>query len=127
MWYQAGADAVLLIHFGFILFVLLGGFLAWKWSWVPWLHLPAVLWGALIEFSGGVCPLTPLENRLRRAAGGDAYPGSFIERYLLPVIYPAELTRDVQMVLGLLVIAVNLSVYGLLWIRQKNNNKNSRM
>ena len=71
MWYQAGADAVLLIHFGFILFVLLGGFLAWKWAWVPWLHLPAALWGALIEFSGGICPLTPLENRLRQAAGGD--------------------------------------------------------
>jgi hypothetical protein len=127
MWSQAGADAVLLIHFGFILFVLLGGFLAWKWPWVPWLHLPAVLWGALIEFSGGICPLTPLENRLRRAAGGDGYPGSFIERYLLPVIYPAELTRDVQLLLGLLVIAVNLSVYGLLWIRRKKERENSRM
>jgi hypothetical protein len=124
MWYQAGADAVLLIHFGFILFVLLGGFLAWKWAWVPWLHLPAALWGALIEFSGGICPLTPLENRLRQAAGGDGYPGSFIERYLLPVIYPAELTRDLQLLLGLLVIAVNLGVYGLLWIRRKNKNKN---
>jgi hypothetical protein len=127
MWYQAGADAVVLIHFGFILFVLLGGFLAWKWPWVPWLHLPAALWGALIEFSGGICPLTPLENRLLQAAGADGYPGSFIERYLLPVIYPADLTRDVQLLLGLLVIAVNLGVYGLLWIRRKKNNKNSRM
>ena len=127
MLYQAGADAVLLVHFGFILFVLLGGLLAWKWPWVPWLHLPAVLWGALIEFSGGICPLTPLENRLRRAAGGDSYPGSFIEHYLLPVIYPAELTRDVQLLLGLLVIAINLSVYGLLWIRRKNKRKNSNL
>jgi hypothetical protein len=127
MWYQAGADAVLMIHFGFILFVLLGGFLAWKWPWVPWLHLPAALWGALIEFNGGICPLTPLENRLRRAAGGDGYPGSFIERYLLPVIYPAELTRDVQLLLGVLVITVNLGVYGLLWARRKKKNKNSRM
>ncbi len=124
---QAGADAVLLVHFGFILFVLLGGFLAWKWPWVPWLHLPAVLWGALIEFSGGICPLTPLENRLRRAAGGDSYAGSFVEHYLLPVIYPAELTRDVQLLLGLLVIAINLSVYGLLWIRRKNKRKNSNL
>jgi hypothetical protein len=127
MWYQAAADAVLLIHFGFILFVLLGGFLAWKWSWVPWLHLPAALWGALIEFSGGICPLTPLENRLRQAAGGDGYPGSFIERYFLPLIYPAELTQEVQLLLGLLVIAVNLSVYGLLWIRRKNKRKNSTL
>jgi len=124
MWYQTGADAVVLIHFGFILFVLLGGMLAWKWRWVPWLHLPAALWGVLIEFSGGICPLTPLENRLRQAAGGDGYPGSFIERYLLPVIYPAELTRDVQVLLGLLVIAVNLGIYGLLWIRRKKDNKN---
>ena len=111
MWSQAGADAVLLIHFGFILFVLLGGFLAWKWAWVPWLHLPAALWGALIEFSGGICPLTPIENWLRRAAGGDGYPGSFIERYLLPVIYPAELTRDVQLLLGLLVIVAAVRLH----------------
>ena len=124
MWYQTGADAVVLIHFGFILFVLLGGMLAWKWRWVPWLHLPAALWGVLIEFSGGICPLTPLENRLRQAAGGDGYPGSFIERYLLPVIYPAELTGDVQVLLGLLVIAVNLGIYELLWIRRKKDNKN---
>ena len=127
MLYQAGADAVLLIHFGFILFVLLGGLLAWKWRWMPWLHLPAVLWGALIEFSGGICPLTPLENRLRQAAGEDGYPGGFIERYLLPVIYPAELTRELQVLLGLLVLVVNFAVYGILWIRQKNKLKNSSM
>jgi hypothetical protein len=127
MLYQAGADAVVLIHFGFILFVLLGGFLAWKWPWMPWLHLPAVLWGALIEFRGGICPLTPLENRLRQAAGEDGYPGSFIERYLLPVIYPAELTRELQVLLGLLVLAVNFAVYGILWIRQKNKPKNNGM
>jgi hypothetical protein len=119
MPYQAGADVVLLIHFGFILFVLLGGLLARKWPWMPWLHLPAVLWGAVIEFSGGICPLTPLESRLRQAAGEDGYPGSFIEHYLLPVIYPAELTRELQIGLGLLVIGVNLGVYGLLWIKLK--------
>jgi hypothetical protein len=127
MGYQAGADAVLLIHFGFILFVLLGGLLAWKWPWMPWLHLPAALWGALIEFRGGICPLTPLENRLRQAAGEDGYPGSFIERYLLPVIYPGELTRELQVLLGLLVLAVNLGVYGALLIRRKNKRKNSSM
>jgi hypothetical protein len=127
MLYQAGADAVLMIHLGFILFVLLGGLLAWKWPWMPWLHLPAVLWGALIEFSGGICPLTPLENRLRQAAGEDGYPGSFFERYLLPVIYPAELTRELQVLLGLLVLAVNFAVYGILWIRQKNKPKNNGM
>ena len=127
MLYQAGADAVLVIHFGFILFVLLGGVLAWKWPWMPWLQLPAALWGAMIEFSGGICPLTPLENRLRQAAGEDGYPGSFIERYLLPVIYPADLTRELQVLLGLLVLAVNLAVYGMLWIRRKKNFKHSSM
>jgi hypothetical protein len=120
MLHQVGAGAVLLIHFGFVLFVLLGGLLVWKWPRLAWLHLPAVLWGALIEFSGGICPLTPLENRLRQAAGEGGYPGGFIERYLLPVIYPAELTRDVQVLLGLLVLALNLAVYAALWIKRKN-------
>ena len=124
---QTAADAVLLLHFGFILFVLLGGLLVWKWRRLVWLHLPAVLWGALIEFGGGICPLTPLENRLREAAGEGGYSGSFIERYLLPLIYPSELTRELQVLLGLLVLAVNLGVYGLLWIRHKNRRKNSLM
>ena len=93
---QLAADAILLVHFGFVLFVVLGGLLVWKWRRLAWLHLPAVLWGALIEFSGWICPLTPLENRLRGGVEGGGYPGSFIERYLLPVIYPTELTRELE-------------------------------
>jgi len=124
MLHQAGADAVLLVHFGFILFVLLGGLLVWKWPRIAWLHLPAVLWGALIEFSAGICPLTPLENRLRQAAGEGGYSGGFVERYLLPVIYPADLTRDVQLLLGLLVLVLNLAIYAaVFWVRRKKSEK----
>jgi len=125
MTYQWAADSVLLLHFGFILFVLGGGGLVWKWPRMAWLHLPAVLWGSWIEFSGGICPLTPLENRLRRAAGEDGYAGGFIERYLLPVIYPAELTRELQLLFGLLVIAVNVAVYVLAWKKRKKMTRNS--
>jgi len=122
MLHQAGADAVLLVHFGFILFVLLGGLLVWKWPRIAWLHLPAVLWGALIEFSAGICPLTPLENRLRQAAGEGGYSGGFVERYLLPVIYPADLTRDVQLLLGLLVLVLNLAIYAaVFWVSRKKS------
>lgn len=121
MLYSWAADGVLLLHFGFILFVLCGGGLVWKWSRMAWLHLPAVLWGAWIEFTGGICPLTPLENRLRQAAGEDGYAGGFIERYLLPVIYPAELTRELQLLFGLLVIALNLALYVLLWNKWKKS------
>ncbi len=124
MLHQAGADAVLLVHFGFILFVLLGGLLVSKWPRIAWLHLPAVLWGALIEFSAGICPLTPLENRLRQAAGEGGYSGGFVERYLLPVIYPADLTRDVQLLLGLLVLVLNLAIYAaVFWVRRKKSEK----
>ena len=115
MWYQAGADAVLLIHFGFILFVLLGGFLAWKWAWVPWLHLPAVGWGAIVALCGWYCPLTPLENALRRAGGSETFAGGFIEHYLLQILYPVGLTRSGQMVMGATVLVVNLIVYALVY------------
>lgn len=124
MLYRLGADAVLVIHLGFILFVLLGGVLVCKWPRVVWLHLPALLWGLLIEFSGAICPLTPLENRLRQAAGEASYPGGFVEHYLLPVVYPPELTRELQILLGLLVLVVNLAVYALLLRRRKGKRKN---
>jgi hypothetical protein len=96
---------------GFVLFVVLGGLLVLRWPRLAWLHLPAAVWGALIEFAGWICPLTPLENRLRRAGGTAGYAGGFVEHYLLPVLYPVGLTRGVQYVLGAGVVLVNAAVY----------------
>lgn len=111
MIYQILADVVLVIHLLFIFFVVAGGLLAlWK-RWVAWLHLPAAIWGALIEFMGWYCPLTPLENDLRQLAGQSGYEGGFIEHYLLPVIYPDGLTREIQLMLGTIVVVINLAIY----------------
>ncbi len=114
MIYRFAADIVALIHFAFILFVVGGGFLAVRWPKILWFHLPGAIWGALIEFAGWYCPLTPLENYFRRRAGEAGIVGGFIEEYLLPVIYPAGMTRSVQLVLGFSVILINGSVYGYL-------------
>jgi hypothetical protein len=116
---QLAADAVLLLHLAFILFVVLGGLLVPRWPRAAWLHLPAAAWGAAIELGGWLCPLTPLEIRLREAAGGRGYSGGFIEHYLMPLVYPAELSRNLQLVLGAVVIAVNLAVYGLVISRRR--------
>jgi hypothetical protein len=105
------ADLVVLIHFAFVLFVVLGGLLVVRWPKVAWLHLPCALWGAGIEFAGSVCPLTPLENELRRRAGQAGYEGGFVEQYILPVLYPHQLTRETQLILGLSVIVINLALY----------------
>ena len=112
------ADLIVVIHFAFVLFVVLGGLLVLRWPWVAYLHLPAAIWGVLIEFAGWICPLTPLENSLRVRAGGTGYKGGFIENYILPVLYPAGLTRGVQLVLGMLVLVLNLAIYGYL-LRRK--------
>ena len=114
MAYRLLADAVVLVHTAFVAFVVLGGFLAWRWSRIAWLHVPCALWGAVIEYQGWVCPLTPLENDLRRRAGLAGYAGGFVEHYVLPVLYPAGLTRPVQALLGTLVVVVNLIAYGVL-------------
>ena len=105
------ADVVVGLHFAFVLFVVLGGLLVLRWPRVAYLHIPAAVWGAWIEFTGGICPLTPLENSLRLRAGETGYTGGFIEHYLLPVLYPSDLTRTIQVLLGALVIAVNLAIY----------------
>lgn len=111
MVYQLLAEFVLLIHFLFVIFVIFGGLLALCWRWMPWLHLPAAAWGAVIELTGWICPLTPLENDLRRAGDASGYSEGFIEHYLLPIIYPAGLTRESQFLLACLVILINLAVY----------------
>ncbi len=118
MAYRVMADLVVGIHALFVCFVVAGGLLALRWPWVAAAHLPAAVWGTLIELRGWICPLTPLEKSLRAAAGQAGYQGGFIEHYLLPVLYPAGLTRSVQLVLGSLVIAVNLVVYAMLWRRR---------
>lgn len=112
------ANLVLAVHGAFVLFVVLGGLLALRWPRVAWMHLPAAAWGAAIEFSGGICPLTPLENRLRALAGEAGYGGGFIEHYLLGWLYPAGLTREAQLALGIAVLVVNVAVYASVWARR---------
>ena len=107
------AELLVIIHFGFVLFVVLGGLLAFRWPWAAAAHLPAAIWGAIIEFNNWICPLTPLEQSLRRAAGQTGYEGGFLAHYLLPLIYPDGLTREMQFVGGIFVILVNVMIYGL--------------
>jgi hypothetical protein len=122
MFLKLAADLVVLLHFALILFVVLGGLVVFRWPRFMWLHMPAAAWGAFIEFSGRVCPLTPLENRLRIAAGETGYSGGFIEAYLIPVVYPDSLTRWVQISLGVGVVAINLVFYGLIVARRPRAN-----
>lgn len=112
--YRLLADAVVILHALFIVFIVFGGFLTWRWRWVAVVHIPCAIWGVLIEYRGWICPLTPLENSLRVKAGQSGYSGGFIEHYLLPAIYPSGLTPRVQTVLGTVVLVINLFAYGVL-------------
>ena len=112
--YRVLANAVVSIHTLFILFVVLGGFLAWRWRWVASVHIPCAIWGVLIEYRGWMCPLTPVENALRAKAGQQGYSGGFIEHYLMPTIYPSGLTPRVQALLGTFVLVVNAFAYTVL-------------
>ncbi len=127
MVYQVLADLVALSHLAFIAFALGGGLLALRWRWMPWAHLPAAAWGAAVELFGWFCPLTPLENVLRRASGSAGYSGGFIERYLMPVIYPAELTREFQLLLGCTLVVLNLAVYLSVWRRLRTRKARGRV
>jgi hypothetical protein len=111
MFWRTAADALVLLHGLFIAWVVLGGLAVLRWPALAWLHLPCAAWGVWIEWSGGICPLTPLEWRWRELAGEQGYAGGFVEHYLLPLIYPAGLTRDVQFVLGGFVGVLNAIVY----------------
>jgi hypothetical protein len=113
MSYRLLADLVVALHGVFVLFVVFGGLLALRHMRWAWVHIPAAIWGAFIEFAGWICPLTPLENHFRRLAGERGYPEGFIEHYVYPLMYPAGLTRPTQFVLGSLVIAINLIVYAV--------------
>ena len=119
MVYRLLADAVVVVHLAFVAFVVCGGLLVVWRRWTAAIHIPAAIWGVYIEFSGRICPLTPLENHLRALAGEAAYSGDFVERYLVPVLYPPDLRRDVQIGLGLFAMAVNAAVYVYAWRRSR--------
>ena len=114
MSYRILADLVVLLHLLFIVFVVVGGLLVLRWGRISLLHLPAAAWGSFIEFSGRICPLTPLENHFRHMAGLEGYAAGFIEHHLLSIIYPTGLTHEIQIVLGLLVVTLNLTVYAFI-------------
>ncbi len=114
MIYRLLADTTLVVHLAFVLFVALGAFLVLRWRWIAWIHIPAVLWGAFVELTGRICPLTPLELWLRGLGGQRGYEGGFIEHYVTSWIYPEGLTRAMQLGLGLGALALNLIVYGII-------------
>jgi hypothetical protein len=111
MIYRAAADSVLVLHVAFVLFVTTGGLLVLRWAKLAWVHVPAVVWAAFVEFTGRICPLTPLEVALRRHAGEAGYAGDFAEHYIMPLLYPDGLTRDTQTALGALVVVINVLIY----------------
>jgi hypothetical protein len=115
MRYQLWADMIVFFHAAFVLFVLLGGLAVLRLRRVAWFHLPAAVWGALIELGGWICPLTYLENHLRRLGGESGYGVTFIERYLEPILYPLGLTRHTQLVFGLSALLLNLVIYARFW------------
>jgi len=110
-FFRIAADGMVVIHLAFILFVILGGLTLFKWPWMIWVHVPAAVWGGLVELFGAPCPLTPLENYLRRAGQTEAYSGGFIDHYIMPIVYPPGLTRQTQVVLGVVILAVNFAIY----------------
>ncbi len=122
MTYLFLANSILTIHLLFIVFVVFGGLLVFYLRWIVWLHIPAFLWGALIEFSGWICPLTPLENHFRRLAGQGGYDSGFIHNYLLKIIYPDGLTPQIQIFLGFGILIINLFVYGV-YIKKKRDGR----
>jgi Protein of Unknown function (DUF2784) len=121
--FNALAAAVVVVHLLFVVFVVAGGVLVLRWPRIAWIHLPAAAWGTFIELSGRVCPLTPLEGALRRRAGLEDYAGDFIANYVFPFLYPAGLTRQAQILMAGIVIAVNVVVYGYAFYRQRMTPK----
>ena len=125
MPYRLLADFVLILHAGFVAFVVLGALLVLRWPRIAWVHVPVVLWGAGIEFLGGICPLTPLENHWRRLAGELGYPGGFVEHYVVSALYPDGLTHRAQLVLGVLVLLINATIYW--WVLRRRRTARNRV
>lgn len=120
-FYRLAADLLLIAHLGFVAFVVFGALLVWRWQWLVALHLPALLWGLYTELFGVLCPLTPIEVHLRQLAGEAGYTGDFVTHYLLPVLYPADLTRTVQFWLAVAAAIPNLLIYGLLLMKGRRS------
>jgi hypothetical protein len=116
--YRGLADLVLVVHLAFVVFVVLGGLLVLRWPRLAWPHVPAAIWGVLIEYTGWICPLTPLENSLRMRGGEAGYSGGFIQHYIQPLLYPAGVTRTTQIVLGSVALILNLTVYAVMIARK---------
>jgi hypothetical protein len=127
MLYGLAAGLVVFLHAAFVVFVVAGGFAVLRWPRVAIFHIPAVIWGAWIELRGWVCPLTPLEQILWERAGRHGYEGGFIDHYVVPVLYPEGLTRSSQVTLGLLVLAINVTVYGISVERRRRKRRDARM
>ena len=121
MLYRLLADVTVVAHLAFVLFVVGGGLLVLRWPRLVWLHVPAAIWGAFIEFAGWMCPLTPLENWLRQRGGEQGYDVSFVEHYLIPLLYPEALSREMQWLLGGLVVVINAGVYALIVRRRRKS------
>jgi hypothetical protein len=128
MPYGILADIVVWVHLTFVIFAVLGAVLILWRRWMIWLHIPAFLWAIWIEFSSGICPLTPLENWLRVKAGQGAYEGEFVAAYLMPILYPAGLTRKIQIILAMMLIGINVAIYGFVAFKGswKSTKKNMR-
>ncbi len=122
MLHQLAADAVLGLHFGFVLFVVAGGLLVLRWPRLAWIHAPAFVWGSIVNLMSWTCPLTPLENHFRRLAGEAGYGGGFIEEYIAPIVYPAGMPRELELVAGVSLPLWNLVVYGLVLWRWRRRN-----
>ena len=118
MLFRLLADVVVVLHLAFVGLVVLGGTLLLRWPRLAWIQVPAAAWGMIIEWTGGICPLTPLENWLRARGGASGYGGGFVEHYLLAVLYPQGLTRQGQIFLGMTVLLVNAIAYGLVYARR---------
>ncbi|WP_234697194.1 DUF2784 domain-containing protein [Nitrosophilus alvini] len=123
MLFRIAADILVILHFIFILFVLFGGFLVLRRRWIMYLHIPAVIWGALVEIKGWICPLTPWEQYFRQISGEEGYTGGFIEHYLLHIIYPAGITREIEILLGIFVIVLNLGIYSFVVVKSLHKNR----
>lgn len=119
MLYAAFANLLMIVHFGFVLFVILGGLLLFRWPRIAFVHLPAAAWGVMIELNHWICPLTPVEQNMKRAAGGEGYTGGFIDHYISPLLYPQGLTPEIQWVLGAIVLLVNAAIYASWWLKRK--------
>lgn len=124
MFYSIVADLLVILHLGFVCFVVLGGFLVLIWKRVIYFHIPAAVWGALMEFRGWICPLTSWEHQFRKMADQSGYSEGFVEQYILPLLYPSFLTYDIQIVLGTFVIAINILIYGWVIMRLVRRKKN---